>query len=125
MHVGLLNLNSKRTYTESTIISLRQMLGLQEVGLYPWRRTIAAGSESHARSVVLPQLRADLVRFHEAGGCSHEDPQQRAFARSGTGAGSPVKQRGLRQGLQLPAGLADESQKEMQRLVARAPFGDI
>lgn len=124
MHVWLLNLNIRNILRESTIISLRQ-IGLQEMGLYPWRRTVAAGSESHARSVVLPQLRADLVRFHEAGGCSHQDSQQRAFARSGTSAGSPVKQRGLCQGFQLPTGLADESEEEMQRLVAHAPFGDI
>lgn len=120
-----MNLNVRNTLRGSTIISLHQILGLQEMGLYPWRRTVATRSKSHARSVVLPQLRADLVRFHEAGGCSHQDSQQRAFARSGTGAGSPVKQRGLCQGFQLSAGLADESQKEMQCLVARAPFGDI
>lgn len=54
-------------------ILISHQTGLQEMGLYSRRRAAFAGSEPHARSVILSQLRTDLVRFYETGGRSYED----------------------------------------------------
>ncbi|XP_071635774.1 neprilysin-1 isoform X7 [Temnothorax longispinosus] len=52
----------------------RNDIGLQEMGFYSRRRTVVAGSEPHARSVVLSQLCTNLVWFYETGRRSYEDP---------------------------------------------------
>lgn len=81
------------------------------MGFHSRRGAVTTGGESYARSAVLPQLRADLVRLHETGGRADEDTQQRALTGAGARARPAVEQRGLRPGFQLPAGLTDESKE--------------
>lgn len=53
--------------------------------------TVAAGDKTHARSVVLSELRTDLVRFHETGERSDKNPHQYAFTREVSSGGSSVE----------------------------------
>lgn len=76
-----------------------------------------ARPQPDAQPAVLPELRADLVRLHAAGGRPDEDPVQRALAGAGAGAGAALQLLGLRQGVRVSAGLAHEPHEQVQRVV--------
>ena len=54
-------------------------------------RAGVAGAEHDARPAVLPQLRADLVRLHEAGGRGDQDQVQCPLPGPHQGPGPAIK----------------------------------
>ena len=62
-----------------------------EVGVCARVRAGVAGAEHDTRPAVLPQLRADLVRLHEAGGRRDQDQVQRPLARTDQGPRTSLK----------------------------------
>ena len=65
--------------------------GIQAVGWGARGGAGPAGAKPHSRPAFLPELRPDLVRLHAAGGRRDQDPVQRALARPGQGARTPLK----------------------------------
>ena len=64
---------------------------LQEVGCPARVGARPAGAQHDARPAVLPQLRPDLVRLHEAGGRGDQDQVQRPLPGPHQGPGPAVK----------------------------------
>lgn len=81
------------------------------------RGAAAARPQPLPQPAVFPQLRADLVRLDAPGGRAKQDPLVGALARLRARAGAPVQFARLCADLQLSAGLADESDQQVQRLV--------
>lgn len=88
--------------------------------------TAVARHRHDARPAVLPELRADLVRFDAARGRADQVPVVRALAGADEGVGTAVELRRLRQGLPVSARVPHEPREEMRRLVepAARPRGD-
>ena len=77
--------------TDDSMFCVSVVPGLQEVGGATRRGARPAGPQHDSRPAVLPQLRPDLVRLHEARGRRDQDPVQRAQPRPHQGAGPAVK----------------------------------
>ena len=108
----------KRCFKRNVYFCIYYDSGIQKVGIDTRWGTIASRSESHSRSAILFELRANMVRIDETRGCVDENTKQRTFTGSHKSVGPPVQQRRLCQGLQLSLRLTDESNPKVQRLVS-------
>lgn len=79
--------------------------------------TAVARHRHDARPVVFPELRADLVWFDAARGCTHQVQVVRAFTRAHARVGTAVELGRLRQGVRMSFRVSHEPREQMRRLV--------
>lgn len=105
---------SFRVSSNVTVLIKRALLfnyfkGIPKMGCSTWWRARSSRSQSNPRSIILPELRSNLVWIDASRRRFNQSSIQRTFARTYTSSGTAIQFMGFCKSVWMSIGLANES----------------